>query len=112
MPPPPREDLPNADLLVRIPLSARVVLDVGCGTAALAAAYRKRNPRARLLGIDTDPAVAAVAAERLDELATVDVEDDPLPFDVSEGDRLHHLWRRAGAPAGSLGGADAATPRR
>ncbi len=98
MPPPPREDLPNADLLVRIPLSARVVLDVGCGTAALAAAYRKRNPRARLLGIDADPAVAPVAAERLDELATVDVEDDPLPFDVSEGidcivygDILEHL---------------------
>jgi len=96
--PPPSEDLPNADLLVRIPLSARVVLDVGCGTAALAAAYRKRNPRARLLGIDADPAVAPVAVERLDELATVDVEDDPLPFDVSEGvdcivygDILEHL---------------------
>ncbi|HVC62182.1 MAG TPA: methyltransferase [Acetobacteraceae bacterium] len=82
---PARPDLPNPDLLERIPLSARVVLDVGCGTASLSAAYRKRNPRARLLGIDRDPDVAAIAAERLDELATVDVEDDPLPFDVSEG---------------------------
>jgi len=96
--PPPREDLPNQDLLERVPLTARVVLDVGCGTAALAAAYRKRNPRARLLGIDKDPALAARAAERLDELATVDVENDPLPFDVSEGidcivygDVLEHL---------------------
>ncbi|HUB10704.1 MAG TPA: methyltransferase domain-containing protein [Acetobacteraceae bacterium] len=96
--PPPRDQLPNPDLLERIPLSARVVLDVGCGTAALAAAYRKRNPRARLLGIDKDPDLAALAAERLDELATVDVEDDPLPFDLSEGidcivygDILEHL---------------------
>jgi len=82
---PARPDLPNPDLLERIPLSARVVLDVGCGTASLTAAYRKRNPRARLLGIDKDPEVAALAVERLDELATVDVEQDPLPFDVSEG---------------------------
>jgi glycosyltransferase involved in cell wall biosynthesis len=42
--------------------------------------------------------VAATAVERLDELATVDVEDDPLPFDVPEGidciiygDILEHL---------------------
>jgi SAM-dependent methyltransferase len=95
---PARQDLPNPDLLERIPLSARVVLDVGCGTAALSAAYRRRNPRARLLGIDQDPAVTAIAMERLDELATVDVEADPLPFDVSEGidcivygDVLEHL---------------------
>jgi SAM-dependent methyltransferase len=91
-------DMLNPDLLERIPLTARVVLDVGCGSAALADAYRKRNPRARLLGIDMDPSVAAIAAERLDEIATVDVENDPLPFDVSEGidciiygDILEHL---------------------
>jgi trans-aconitate methyltransferase len=91
-------DLPNPDILERIPLTARVVLDVGCGSAALSAAYRKRNPRARLLGIDKDPALAEIAAERLDELMTVDVEEDPLPFDVSEGidciiygDVLEHL---------------------
>jgi SAM-dependent methyltransferase len=93
-----RTDLPNPDLLERIPLTARVVLDVGCGTASLSAAYRRRNPRARLLGIDKDPSLAAIAAERLDELATVDVEVDPMPFDVSEGidcivygDILEHL---------------------
>ncbi len=95
---PPRQDLPNPDLLDRIPLSARVVLDVGCGTASLSAAYRRRNPRARLLGIDKDPTVADIAVDRLDELATVDVEDNPMPFDVAEGidciiygDILEHL---------------------
>jgi SAM-dependent methyltransferase len=95
---PARPDLPNPDLLERIPLTARVVLDVGCGAASLSAAYRKRNPRARLLGIDMDPDIAALATERLDELASVDVEDDPMPFDVPEGidciiygDVLEHL---------------------
>ena len=82
---PPREDQYNHDLVDRIPLSAQVVLDVGCGAASLSAAYRKRNPRARLLGIEKDPEAAGLAAERLDELATVDVEADPLPFDVPEG---------------------------
>ncbi len=91
-------DVPNPDLLERIPLSAQVVLDVGCGPASLLAAYRQRNPRARLLGVDRDPAIAAIAAERLDEIAVVDVEDDPMPFDVPEGidciiygDVLEHL---------------------
>jgi 16S rRNA G1207 methylase RsmC len=37
----------NNDLLERIPLSAGIVLDVGCNTGALGAAYRRLNPRAR-----------------------------------------------------------------
>jgi SAM-dependent methyltransferase/glycosyltransferase involved in cell wall biosynthesis len=91
-------DMPNADLLDRIPLDARTVLDVGCGTGALGVAYRQRNPRALLLGIDKDPAAAEVAALRLDQVAAVDVERDPLPFQLEAGidcvvygDVLEHL---------------------
>ncbi len=91
-------DHPNADLLERIPLDAAVVLDVGCGAGSLGAAYRRLNPRARLLGIDMDPAAAEVAARRLDEVAVVDVEYDPLPFELDRpidciiyGDVLEHL---------------------
>ncbi len=91
-------DLPNSDLLDRIPLNARVVLDVGCSSGALAAAYRRMNPRTRLLGIDKDPAAAAIAAQRMDEVAVVDVEQDPLPFTLDQpldciiyGDVLEHL---------------------
>lgn len=77
---------PNAcDLLSRIPLSARTILHVGCGSGTLAAAYRAVNPRARLLGITTDPAAAAQAASQLDQVATGDAEHDPLPFEVSDG---------------------------
>jgi SAM-dependent methyltransferase len=74
-----------SDLLSRIPLSARVVLDVSCGTGTLAAAYRAMNPRARLLGLEADAAAAAMAASHLHEVATVDLETDPLPFDVPDG---------------------------
>src|SRR6516165_230562 len=73
-------DHPNNDLLERIPLSATVVLDVGCNTGALGAAYRRLNPRARLLGIEQDPEAAEVATQRLDQVAVVDVEQDPMPF--------------------------------
>ncbi|MGH7041075.1 MAG: methyltransferase domain-containing protein [Acetobacteraceae bacterium] len=92
------QDPVNPDLLDRIPLAARTILDVGCGTGALLAAYRARNPRARLLGIERDPARADIAAGRLDDVAAMDVESDPLPFDsdtsldcVIYGDVLAHL---------------------
>jgi SAM-dependent methyltransferase len=88
----------NNDLLERIPLSAGVVLDVGCGTGALGAAYRRLNPRARLLGIDKDATAAGLAAQRLDQVAVVDVEQHPLPFALDRpidcvvyGDVLEHL---------------------
>ena len=91
-------DAVNQDLLDRIPLIAKVVLDVGCGTGALGAAYRRLNPRARVLGIEMDPGAAAIAAQRLDEVAIGDVEDDPLPFApeggidcIIYGDVLEHL---------------------
>ena len=63
-------DVPNPDLLDRIPLDARVVLDVGCGSGALGAEYKRRNPGCRYLGIEPDPDAARIAARRLDEVAT------------------------------------------
>jgi len=82
---PPDPDQLDLDLLARIPLSARTVLDIGCGCGGLAAAYRQLNPRARLLGTDPDAASAALAAERLDAVAVAPVDADPLPFDLPPG---------------------------
>jgi SAM-dependent methyltransferase len=91
-------DVANPDLLSRIPLTARTVLDVGCGGGALGAAYRKLNPRARLYGIEQDPALAQLAATRLDHVAAVDVEAQPMPFALDTpidcliyGDTLEHM---------------------
>ena len=88
----------NHDLLARIPLTARAILDVGCGVGALGVAYRRYNPRARLFGIDRDHARALAAAAVLDEVANVDLDRTPLPFPAGTrfdciiyGDVLEHL---------------------
>jgi SAM-dependent methyltransferase len=90
-------DAANPDLLDKVPLDARHILDVGCGTGALGAMLKRRNPALRVYGIEQDPEVAAVAAQRIDEVAVVDVEADPLPFGdvrfdcIIYGDVLEHL---------------------
>jgi glycosyltransferase involved in cell wall biosynthesis len=91
-------DFANTDLLERIPLTAQSVLDVGCNGGALGTAYRRFNPRALLLGIEPDATAAELAARRLDRVAAVDVERNPLPFVLDRpidciiyGDVLEHL---------------------
>ncbi|MDE2516494.1 MAG: methyltransferase domain-containing protein [Rhodospirillales bacterium] len=88
----------NPDLLAAIPLSARCVLEIGCGHGALGLAYRARNPRVRYLGVDVDAAQAAIAATRLNEVAVADIEANPFPFGrdlrpdcIVYGDVLEHL---------------------
>ena len=85
-------------LLPLIPLSARTILEVGCGEGELAAAYRRMNPKARLLGIEMNSEAAALAALHLEQVSTADVEAEPLPFAVPDGidciiynGVLHHL---------------------
>jgi trans-aconitate methyltransferase/glycosyltransferase involved in cell wall biosynthesis len=88
----------NPDLLARIPLTARVVWDIGCGTGKLGMLYKRYNPQARVLGIEADPARARVAATRLDEVVVGDVETLANPFArhgppdcIVYGDVLEHL---------------------
>ncbi len=90
-------DILNPDLINRIPLDARVILDVGCGMGALGAEYKRRNPACRVMGIEADPGSARVAASRLDQVFAGDVEANPLPFPglvfdcIIYGDVLEHL---------------------
>ena len=95
-------DIPNPDLLDRIPLNAARILDVGCSAGALGLEFKRRNPSARVYGIEFDAQTAAVAAGRLDVVANVDVEAEPFPFGdtmfdcIIYGDALEHLrdpWR-------------------
>jgi SAM-dependent methyltransferase len=91
-------DYANPELLDKLPLAARVLVDVGCASGALGAAYLRRNPAARYLGIEIEPGSAAVAAGRLSEVHCGNAEAEPMPFDVADGvdcliygDVLEHL---------------------
>lgn len=91
-------DYANPELLDKIPLSAKTILDVGCAQGALGAAYLRRNPNCRVLGIDVDEAAVELARGRLSEAVACDVEQNPMPFAVPEGidciiygDVLEHL---------------------
>ena len=88
----------NSDLLDRIPLNAKTVVEVGCGSGALGGAYKLKNPSVRYLGIETIPGPAAQAREVLDDVICGDVEDPACGFadlvDVDclvYGDVLEHL---------------------
>lgn len=91
-------DYANPELLDKIPLSAKTMLDVGCRKGALGAAYLRRNPRAKVLGIELNEEDAEVARGRLSEVYCGDVEKTPMPFEVEGGidcivygDVLEHL---------------------
>ena len=91
-------DYANPELLFKIPLNAKTILDVGCSWAALGAAYLRRNPHCRVLGIELDEDAAAKAREHITEVACCDVEETPMPFAVPDGidciiygDVLEHL---------------------
>lgn len=105
-------DAANPDVLDRIPLSARLVVDVGCGDGALGMLYKERNPRARVIGIERDPDAARLAATRLDHVVCTDVEVNPMaiaaagaPDCIVYGDVLEHLrdpWGLLKAHAAAL----------
>jgi SAM-dependent methyltransferase len=60
------------DLLPFIPETARSLLELGCGEAALGALIKKRQ-RCRVVGVELDPDAAAVARKRIDDVYCGDV---------------------------------------
>jgi tRNA (cmo5U34)-methyltransferase len=75
---------------------AKVLLDLGTGTGALAARCAKRLRGVRVIGIDSDPAMLAMAGERLGRRLTTTVgnfEQTPFPRCdvVSASFALHHV---------------------
>ena len=80
----------NPDLLARIPLTGRDVLEIGCGAAGMARAYLARNPSAAYTGVELFETVARQAAEHLSDVLVGDIEQ-PSTMDALDrvrGDRL------------------------
>jgi tRNA (cmo5U34)-methyltransferase len=76
--------------------TAPAVVDLGTGSGALAQAILKARPRARLIGIDEDPAMLAAAEKRLRgriETVTGNFERTVIPRCdvVSASFALHHI---------------------
>lgn len=82
---PPVSRTPAADLLQRIPLSARTILDIGCGQGELGAAFKHYSPSSRVFGIEENAELAAIARGQLDDVAVMDPESADPPFDVPGG---------------------------
>ncbi|WP_235909580.1 methyltransferase domain-containing protein [Goekera deserti] len=88
---------PAADLVQRVgAIEPAVVVDLGCGEGALAAALAARWPAARVTGVDLSPAMLAAAARhavagRVDFVAG-DVRDwaPAAPVDVLVSNAVLH----------------------
>lgn len=65
-------------LLQRIPVTARAVLELGCGSGALGAAFKAINPSCLYVGVERREAAAAIAASCLDQVLCADAEDPQL----------------------------------
>ena len=44
----------NPELLDRIPVTAKIVLEIGCGAGGLAYEYKRINPTAKYIGVELD----------------------------------------------------------
>lgn len=76
----------NTDLLARLPLGARHVLEIGCGSGVLARAYRSGNPATDYTGVECDAAAARRAQLACTRVVLGDIE---APTCWQALDRLH-----------------------
>lgn len=67
------------------PDSRDVIVDIGCGTGTLAVAIKQRAPAARVIGIDPDPAILALAR------AKASVENVSVEWVQGLGDRAAEI---------------------
>ncbi len=73
-------DIFNFDLIYRIPSASRLILHVGCGAGVLGEEYKRRNPKATIIGIEDDEDAVQLAKTRLDSVYFADLDENPTPF--------------------------------
>ena len=64
----------NTELLARLPAGARYVLEIGCGSGALARTYRAGHPAANYTGVECDAAAARRAQAACTRVVLGDIE--------------------------------------
>lgn len=92
-------DAANPHLLSLMPAGCARVLEVGCSSGALAAAYKAQNSNSLYIGVEIDPTSAELARQKCDRVVTGNFEtlsdaefDDLLPADcVVFGDTIEHF---------------------
>jgi trans-aconitate 2-methyltransferase len=72
---------PSRDLIARIPIAPKRIVDLGCGSGLSTLALREAFPKARIVGVDLSPDMLAAAAKRLPKLTFQ--EGDAATFDAS-----------------------------
>ena len=70
----PLRDYFNPDLLALVPVDATRVVEVGCGSGAMAREYRTRNPTCKYVGIEIDPVYAEASRFYCDEVLIGSIE--------------------------------------
>jgi SAM-dependent methyltransferase len=80
----------NPDILALIPTEARTVIEIGCGSGALARAYKKINPVCEWTGVEVDASRVAIARQPCDFVfhADIDSADDTIFSQMTYADCL------------------------
>lgn len=70
----------NSDLLAFIPKNSHHLIDIGCGSGILAAAYKKINHNCFYSGFEIDPILAQSARDYCDSVLQLDIESVGIEF--------------------------------
>jgi SAM-dependent methyltransferase len=96
----PMHDGVNHDLLGLVPAGVERVVEVGCSSGAMGAAFLRTHPDCEYIGIEVVPEFAQIARERCTEVVVADIERmEDRSFEILFptdcwifGDVLEHLY--------------------
>ncbi len=83
----PAHEFHNETLLSLLPTDAKKLIEFGCGSGALAREYKKLNPHCDYLGIEIDPAYAALSKRYCDDCLVINIEQADDAFWAQQADR-------------------------